>query len=812
MPRSFIVRLRKGGVTGNIVANSQVIELPDFAAGSMVGTEFTDGKLSGRVSTFLRRATVNKTLVPPLVPFTTTTTVPVTTTTTVAATTTTTVAATTTTTTVAGTTTSTTSRPSFQGLVYNFRMYKGTNLNQPITNFTVNETDLGLITVKVNILNQSSQSIVYWRAYGVGKFPSPADVPDFTQGAGTFNAPLNTDREITFYVAMAADSLSNEGLEYFTIDFHFTPTYGDAPFYSSPAITIDDTSPYYTLTLLSGTEINDNDVTKKLRLRFSTSDAATKNPNTLTFRTNVGSLINTQITSGTNATLFNTTGGSVPYVVDFDLIAVQNSITSNVAARYYVTDTVGKDLAYYDLMVVNGGGGVSGPATLTVKWTPTVVSFNQAMTLQWNSTGVTYVNITLSNGQLFNNLLPNSSLAFVATNIWAGSATATVRGYDGSGALLQTETATINIRSVTVTASTNQVQEGSTVTLTLSASNIAANSTLFYRIKPNLTTPTLTVQDFDIIDGQIQPGSMIGQKSLNGFTTTIALKMSNDLTTEGDESFSVLVYYIDSNVNFADYNAVNLKAEYQVNTTEPTITVKDSSLSRTSPLPSNVIYSPSNLILNETDNRVLIITFDMAWSASIPVYWRVLAGTTTLADFDGVYSGVFNTRAGTTISESILVRVSNDLVTLENTETFSVEMYLNVNDAPGTGFWRSDTISIENTSRTLTKVDRVFFDNSGAYASFLLTVYLSDNQATAVEIFGNYGTVYNPTNHIKFNGVTFNDTRTSVSVTYGAAPYITSSISQYFAIKIFVTSPTGTTEHVDTLFLPAPPVESGGPD
>lgn len=814
MPRSFIVRLRKGGVTGNIVANSQVIELPDFAVGSMVGTEFTDGKLTGRVSTFLRRATVTKTLVPPLIPFTTTTRA-TTTTTTAATTTTTTVVTvpTTTTTTVAGTTTTTISRQTFLGLIYNFRMFKGTNLNAPITNYTVNETDAGFFTVKINILNQSSQSVIYWRASGVGKFPKPADVPDFSQGAGTFNARINVDSEITFYVGISADILANEGLEYFTIDFHFTPTYTDPAFYSSPAIAIEDTSPYYELALVSGTNLDDSDVTKKIRLRFSTSDASTRNLNTLTFRTNVGALINTQISSGTNTTLFNTTGSSIPYTVEFDLIAVQNSITSNVSARYYVTNTAGNDFAYYDLRIINGGGAITGPSTLTARWVPTIVNHGKNLALEWNSTGVTYVNVSLSNGQQYQNLLPNSSRDFIATTTWAGgnTVTATVRSYNGSSVLLNTVTATINIRSVIVTPSTNQVQEGATLNLNIGSTNIPANSMIYYRIKPNLTSPTLTAADFEIVDGQTQPGSLIGQKQLTGFTSVIALKMRNDLTTEGDEAFSIEVYYIDPVANQADYNAVNLKAEYLVNENEPTITVKDSSFARTSPLPSNVIYTPSNYQLNETDNRVLSITFDMTWTASIPIYWRVLAGTTSIADFDGAYSGTFNTRAGQSISESIVVRISNDLLSLEGTETFNIEMYLNPGDQPGTGFWRSETISIENTSRTLTRVDRVYFDNTGAVPSFMLTVYLSDNQATQVEIFGNYGRVFEAANSVKFSGVTFTASRTAVQVAYTDAPYITSTIDQYYSIKVLVTSLTGTTEHLDQLFLPAPPQESGGP-
>ena len=72
MSKQFVVRLRKGSPTGDIVANSQVITLAGPVTGNIFPSNFTDGRLQGKITTANRVANFLKTTLYPL-PTTTTT-------------------------------------------------------------------------------------------------------------------------------------------------------------------------------------------------------------------------------------------------------------------------------------------------------------------------------------------------------------------------------------------------------------------------------------------------------------------------------------------------------------------------------------------------------------------------------------------------------------------------------------------------------------------------------------------------------------------------------------------------------------------
>ena len=64
MPKKFVVRLRKGGVTGNIVANSQVITIDPLNAGKIFPSNFEDGRLAGRIITTNHAGNFIKNIIP----------------------------------------------------------------------------------------------------------------------------------------------------------------------------------------------------------------------------------------------------------------------------------------------------------------------------------------------------------------------------------------------------------------------------------------------------------------------------------------------------------------------------------------------------------------------------------------------------------------------------------------------------------------------------------------------------------------------------------------------------------------------------
>lgn len=105
MPKQFVVRLRRGSPTGTIVANSQVITINPLSGTSIFPSNFSDGRLQGKLTTNNRVANFLKTIVAQ--PTTTTTRAP---TTTLAP-------GQTTTTTTRVSTTSTTTKPTFNPVI-----------------------------------------------------------------------------------------------------------------------------------------------------------------------------------------------------------------------------------------------------------------------------------------------------------------------------------------------------------------------------------------------------------------------------------------------------------------------------------------------------------------------------------------------------------------------------------------------------------------------------------------------------------------------------------------------------------------------
>jgi hypothetical protein len=88
--------------------------------------------------------------------------------------------------------------------------------------------------------------------------------------------------------------------------------------------------------------------------------------------------------------------------------------------------------------------------------------------------------------------------------------------------------------SATVTPNTTAVTEGTTITFSVASTN-AANGTYYYTIEETAGgVGTLTTSDFT-------SGSLSGSFTITGNSGSFPLTVTRDLTTEGDESFSVYV-------------------------------------------------------------------------------------------------------------------------------------------------------------------------------------------------------------------------------------------------------------------------------
>lgn len=113
---------------------------------------------------------------------------------------------------------------------------------------------------------------------------------------------------------------------------------------------------------------------------------------------------------------------------------------------------------------------------------------------------------------------------------------------------------------------------------------------------------------------------------------------------------------------------------------------------------ANPIFSPANGILNETpDNNVLFISFDITASSVRTIYWRAEGPNITADDFDGGNSGNFDTVAGTLNVKNAQLKVKADAAT-EGDEVFSIKLYTS-NSLTALPFYTFPTqVTIRDTS------------------------------------------------------------------------------------------------------------------
>lgn len=244
MPKQFVVRLRRGSPTGSIVANSQVITINPLTGSTIFPSNFTDGRLQGKVTTNNRVANFLKTVM--AVPPTSTTTSTTSTTTRPPGTTTTTTlpagqttstttkaitsSTTSTTTQAPGTTTTTTTQaPTGTPVITNWSPNPATN--------QINELTAREFTAQFTV-NDTVARTVYWKVVGnAGVTLEDFDGPtygNFVTGIGTVTRSV--------FVRAKSDAIM-ESSETFSIMFFVNQSdlYTDSnAFYVSPLVTIQD--------------------------------------------------------------------------------------------------------------------------------------------------------------------------------------------------------------------------------------------------------------------------------------------------------------------------------------------------------------------------------------------------------------------------------------------------------------------------------------------------------------------------------------------------------------------------------------------
>lgn len=346
------------------------------------------------------------------------------------------------------------------------------------------------------------------------------------------------------------------------------------------------------------------------------------------------------------------------------------------------TITAGAALApTYSLSIVGGNLSFDEGSTISVLVNTTNIPNNT--TLYWTVTGTVTANdfqanqnngsVTInSNSGTFDIALRNDTttegIERFKIQLRVGSTSGTI--------VVTSSEITVNDTSTTpatyaITQSATSIGEGQTVVFTVTTTDVANGTILYWKLNP----VTGTVDASDFTDAKIQGQVTIGVDGKGTFSRTL----SNDLITEGEEKFTIGIY--------------PTAISNSVLATSSVITVSDTSVTP----PTYLIEVAGGV---STYNEGDTITFNVTTTNFLgsTLYWTTI-GTVDTQDFSGYGSGNQNGQviiAGQ--SGTIQLIVANDLKT-EGDESFAVQ--LRTGSVTGPVVSTSTTVTIKDTSKNL---------------------------------------------------------------------------------------------------------------
>jgi hypothetical protein len=301
----------------------------------------------------------------------------------------------------------------------------------------------------------------------------------------------------------------------------------------------------------------------------------------------------------------------------------------------------------------------------TVSMTPLLTG-----TYYWSTNPVSgsITNLDFSDSQLTGSFSVTSgsgsisrTILFDALSEPDDSFTISVRRDNTTGAVLGTsQTVAIQDMTATVTPSVTTVNEGSSVVFTVS-SNVPSGTTLYWVISG--LTGTVDINDFT---------TGISGSFVYPTTTTITATLSNDLLTEGTETFTF-------NIKRGSVSGTTIGSS-------PTISITD-----TSKIDATV--TPNITTVNE--GNTVVFTVSMTPLVTGTYYWKInsVTGTLNALDFqDGKIADAFSVNNG---SGSISRTLSSDIAT-EGTEAFTLSVTSGSSNGPV--IQTSVTVTVNDTS------------------------------------------------------------------------------------------------------------------
>ena len=553
------------------------------------------------------------------------------------------------------------------------------------SNTNLNEGDT--LTTSVTTQNVSNGTTLYWL---IDQHTGAINTSDFSNGMSG-SVSINNG-SASFTNTIVADN-STEGEEKFAIKL-YTDSGHTNNVANTSTITITDTSQTKTYSLsASSTTINEG----------STVTTTVTTTNVTSGTVLYWELSGTGITSSDFSSGSLTGSGTVNAQGTFNFShTLDNDVTTEgsetIAVRLYTdsgrTSQVGNTLSIIvnDTSVPQATYSISSNPTSVNEgssFTTTVTTTNVAngTALYWALEGTNIDGNDFSSGALTGSgSISNNTFNFTHTlasdATTEGTETLEIALYVDSSRTVKVAETSVTINDTSTTPSTptyviapskTSINEGETLTTTVTTSNVADGTTLYWTLDQH--TGNVTVSDFS--SGAWQ-GNGITSSSQFTFQHTIAA----DTTTEGEEKFAIKLY-TDPSLN---NNVANT----------PVITINDTSTDSGSPT-----YSLSSNLDPVNEGQFLAITVTTTnVAANTTLYWQFSGTNITASDFnEGTLES--NIVMDATGSKAFGTTLRNDITT-EGSETMMVKLFTDSARTNQVGNTLSITINDTSTSQAPT--------------------------------------------------------------------------------------------------------------
>jgi len=574
-----------------------------------------------------------------------------------------------------------------------------TSQNITVTPNVTSVNEGGSVTFTITTTGVNTNATLFWTTETVSGAVNANDFTDgLTSGSFTFtNGTASIVRTLT-------NDFTLEGTESFRLQIRTGSTSGTVRATSS-TVTVNDTSvPTYAVAS-SASSINEGE-----SVTFTVTTQGVPNDTTLYWTTlSVSGTINADdftdgLTSGSFTINNNTASITRTLRNDFttegnEIFALQirtGSTSGTVRASTSVTviDTSVPTYAVTpNVTSVDEGGSVT--FTVTTQGVPS------GTILYWTTQTISGF---INNSDFTDNVTSgsftiNNNTATIVRGIRADTSTEgsesfaiQIRTGSTSGTLRATSsTVTINDTSRTptyaVTPNVTSVNEGGSVTFTVTTTDVPDNTTLYWSTQQ--ISGTINTNDFT---DNVTSGSF----TITNSTASITRTLRNDFTTEGSESFAVQIR--------TDSISGTVRA------TSATVTINDTSVE---------IYSitPNVTSVDEGGSVTFTVTTQGVPSGTT-LYWttQTISGTINNSDFtSGTSSGSFTINNNT----GSIVRAIREDFTTEGTESF--RLLVRTVSTSGTVVATSATVTINDTSRTPTVVPNITSVTEGGSVTFTVT-------------------------------------------------------------------------------------------